>query len=72
MSIRSASLMAGKARIELAATDLLDRNLGVSFTNAAAHAQEERVNRRGRYVLLRFVDDLSGGGPKPGRRVRFG
>ncbi len=62
----SRAFMEGKAQVELVARDLLDRNLGVSYTNTASYIQEERVNNLGRYVLLRFVYNLAGGGPGPG------
>ena len=69
----SRSFMGGKTQVVLVATDLLDRNLGVSYTNTAAYVQEERVNSLGRYVLLRLVYNLSGGGQRPGGRgIRFG
>ena len=64
----SRSVMGGRGRIELVATDLLDRNVGVTYTNTAAYVQESRVNSLGRYALLRFAYDLGGGGP--GRGIR--
>ena len=57
-------LPGGRARIEVEAADLLDRNLGVSTTSTAAYVQESRVSSLGRFVLLRFVYNL--GGERPG------
>ena len=65
----SRSFMGGRARVELVARDLLDRNLGVSFASTASYVQEERVDSLGRHVLLRLVYNLAGG-PRPGG-VRF-
>ncbi|OZC03372.1 TonB-dependent receptor [Rubricoccus marinus] len=61
------TIMQGRGRIELVATDLLDRNLGVTYNNTASYLEEERVSSLGRYVLLRFVYDLAGSGGGPGR-----
>ena len=68
----SRSFMDGRAQVELVARDLLDRNVGVSFTNTPSYVQEERVDSLGRYVLLRLVYNLSSGGPRPGGGIRLG
>ncbi|MEM0962736.1 MAG: outer membrane beta-barrel protein [Bacteroidota bacterium] len=60
------TILDGRARVELEATDLLDRNLGIDFTNAASFVQESRVNTLGRYVLMRFVYNLGASGGRPG------
>ena len=53
-------IMNQKAEIQLVGLDLLDQNLGVNYTNASNFIQEERINSLGRYVMLKFVYNLSG------------
>ncbi len=65
------TILQGRGRIELVATDLLDRNLGVTFSNTASYLEEERVNSLGRYVLMRFVYDLAGSGGGSGGGIRI-
>ena len=65
----SKSVLNDRAQVELVAMDLLNRNVGVTYTNTAAYVQEERVRSLGRYVLLRFVYTLGGSGPGGGMQV---
>lgn len=67
----SRAVMGGQARIELAASDLLDRNVGVTYANTAGAVQESRVRSLGRRVLLRFTYNLSriGGSREAGVRL---
>lgn len=54
------TVMNDRAEVRLVARDLLDRNVGVSYTNASTYVQEEHVDTLGRYVMLQFVYNLSG------------
>lgn len=67
----SRSFLDGRARVELVATDLLDRNLGVTFNNTASYVEEQRVNSLGRYVLMRLVYNLGPAG-SGGSGIRIG
>ncbi|MEL6615190.1 MAG: outer membrane beta-barrel protein, partial [Bacteroidota bacterium] len=58
----SRSFFDGRARVELVATDLLDRNLGVTFNNTASYVEEQRVNSLGRYLLMRLTYNLGASG----------
>ena len=49
-----------KAEVQLVGLDLLDRNLGINYTNTGNYIQEEQINSLGRYVMLNFVYNLSG------------
>ena len=55
----SRAFMGGRTRVELNATDLLDRRVGVDYTATAAFVEEARVETLGRRVLLRLSYDLS-------------
>ncbi len=62
-----------KVRVELAAHDLLNQGLGISYSDTGSFVQEERVSSLGRYVLLKLTYDLGAGGgsaapPGPPRR----
>ena len=59
-------VMKQKGEIQLVGLDLLDRNLGVNYTNSSNFIQEERINSLGRYVMLKFVYNLSGVGQRGG------
>ena len=56
----SRAFMGGRTRVELSATDLLDRTVGVDYTATAAFVEEARVETLGRRVLLRLSYNLSG------------
>jgi len=56
----SRTLFHEKAEIQLVALDLLNKNLGVNFSNTGNYIQEEQVNTLGRYIMLKFVYNLSG------------
>ena len=55
----SRMLMRNRAELQLIGLDLLNRNIGVNFTNTSNSIQEERINSLGRYVMLKFVYNLS-------------
>lgn len=62
----SRTVMDGRVRLQLVARDLLDRNVGVEYTNAGSYIEEERVASLGRYVLLKATYTLSGARPGGG------
>ena len=49
-----------RVEIQLVGLDLLDRNVGVNYTNTGNYIQEEQINSLGRYVMLKLVYNLSG------------
>ena len=53
-------VMNNKAEIQLVGLDLLNRNLGVNFTNTGTYIREEQVQTLGRYIMLKFIYNLSG------------
>ena len=53
-------VMREKAEVQLVGLDLLNRNLGVNYSNTSTYIQEERIQTLGRYVMLKFVYNLSG------------
>jgi hypothetical protein len=58
----SRSLMNNQVQVQLVATDLLNKNLGVNYSNTNTYIQEEQINTLGRYVMLKLVYNLSGFG----------
>lgn len=50
----SRAVLDGRARVHLVASDLLDRGLGVTYTDTASYTEEERVDTLGRRVLVKF------------------
>ena len=53
-------IMGDKAEVQLVGLDLLNQNLGVNYSNTSTYIQEERIQTLGRYVMLKFVYNLSG------------
>ena len=49
-----------RVEIKLAARDLLNRNVGVNYSNTSSYIEEEHVATLGRYVMLQVVYNLSG------------
>jgi hypothetical protein len=64
----SRMLLNDRVELRLEGRDLLDRNVGVDYSNTATYVQEERVNTLGRYVMLRAVYNLAGA-RRPGGMV---
>jgi hypothetical protein len=66
-------LQNNRAQIIIQARDLLNRGVGIDYTNAAGFIKEEQIRSIGRYVLLKFVYNLSpnGGGARGFSRPRF-
>ena len=62
----SRAFMGGRTRVEVSATDLLDRTVGVDYTATPAYVEEARVETLGRRVLLRLSYNLSGAGRRTG------
>ncbi|HMB92481.1 MAG TPA: TonB-dependent receptor, partial [Rhodothermales bacterium] len=58
----SRSLLDNQVQVQLVATDLLNKNLGVNYSNTNTYIQEEQINTLGRYVMLKLVYNLSGFG----------
>ncbi len=58
----SRTLLKEKAELQLVGLDLLNKNLGVDYTNTANYIEESQVNALGRYIMLKFVYNLSGFG----------
>ena len=58
--------MGRRVEVELVAADLLNQNLGVTYSATPAFVQEERVDTLGRYVLLRLGYRLGAKPPGPG------
>jgi hypothetical protein len=56
----SRTLLKERGQIKLGILDILDRNVGVNFTNTGSYIQEERINSLGRYIMLKFVYNLRG------------
>lgn len=54
------TVMNDRAEVVLSVRDLLDRNEGISYSNTSTYIQEEHVASLGRYVMLKFVYNLSG------------
>ena len=63
-------VMSDRVEIKLAARDLLNQNLGVSYNNTSAYIEEERIATLGRYVMLQVVYSLSRLGPRD-RMIRM-
>lgn len=63
----SRMLMANRGQVVLSIRDVLDQSVGVNYSNTATYIQEERIHSLGRYVMLKFVYNLRGGAPRPGR-----
>ncbi len=61
-----------RLELQLSGKDLLNRNLGVNFTNTSTFVQEERIESLGRYVMFRLIYKLSGVGGPGGRGIRIG
>ena len=55
----SRQLLSERAEVELVVRDVLNQNLGVSFTNTGTYIQEQRVVSLGRHIMLRFSYRLS-------------
>ncbi len=62
----SRTLLQERGQLQLVALDLLNKNLGVNFTNTGSYIQEERINSLGRYVMLKFIYNLRGTGRSGG------
>lgn len=64
-----------RLELQLSGKDLLNRNVGVNFTNTSTFVQEERIESLGRYVMFKLIYKLSAtGGPggPGGRGIRIG
>lgn len=55
-----------RLELQLVGMDLLNRNLGINFTNSANFIQEERIESLGRYVMFKMVYKLSTTGGRSG------
>ncbi len=66
-------LQNNRAQIVVQARDLLNQSVGINYTNSAGFIREEQVRSIGRYVMLKFVYNLSpnGGGGRGFGRPRF-
>ncbi len=63
-----------KGEVQFVVFDLLDRNVGINYTNAPGYVQEEQIVSLGRYALVKFVYHLSSSpmqGRGPGRGMRM-
>lgn len=63
----SRTMMNDRAEIKLVGLDLLNKNLSVNYSNTGNYIREEQINSLGRYLMLKFVYNLSGvgtGGPE--------
>lgn len=62
-----------RAQIVIQARDLLNQSVGIDYTNSAGFVRESQTRSVGRYVLLKFVYNLSanGGGGRGFGRARF-
>ena len=49
-----------RAQIKLAILDILDKDIGVNYSSSGSYFSEDRVNSLGRYLIFRFVYNLSG------------
>ena len=69
----SRSLMQNnRAQIVIVARDLLNQSVGIDYVNAAGYISQSKVRSVGRYVLLKFVYNLSAnGGGRRGFGPRF-
>ena len=59
-------LLRDRVEIKLVAQDLLDKNLGINYSNTSNYIQQTQVNTLGRYFMLKFVYNLSGLGRRSG------
>jgi hypothetical protein len=66
-------LQNNRAQIVIQARDLLDQSTGIDYTNSAGFVSETQTRSIGRYVMLKFVYNLSanGGGGRGFGRPRF-
>ncbi|NNE34400.1 MAG: outer membrane beta-barrel protein [Rhodothermales bacterium] len=66
-------LQNNRAQIVIQARDLLNQSVGINYTNSAGFVRESQIRSVGRYVLLKFVYNLSrnGGGGRGFGRPRF-
>jgi hypothetical protein len=62
----SRSLFKDNAQLKLVALDLLDKNVGITYSNASNYIEETHVDTLGRYLMLKFVYNLSGLGGRGG------
>lgn len=62
----SRSLFNDNAELKLVALDLLDKNVGITYSNASNYIEETHVTTLGRYLMLKFVYNLSGLGGRGG------
>ncbi|MEM1096391.1 MAG: TonB-dependent receptor [Bacteroidota bacterium] len=58
----SRTMLRERATLELVGLDLLDQNVGIDFRNQPTFIEETRMNALGRYLMLRFVYNLSANG----------
>jgi hypothetical protein len=65
------TLLDNRAEIQLLGLDLLNRNVGINYSNTGNYIQEEQINSLGRYVMLKFVYNLSGIGNRERGGVHF-
>ncbi len=65
-------LLGDRVEIKLVALDLLDKNLGINYTNSSNYIQQTQVNTLGRYFMLKFVYNLSGIGGRGGNIEMIG
>ncbi|MFK7846663.1 MAG: outer membrane beta-barrel protein [Rhodothermales bacterium] len=66
----SRMVMREKAEIKLVGVDLLNKNVSVNYSNTGNYIREEQINSLGRYVMLKFVYNLSGIGGR-GTGIHF-
>jgi hypothetical protein len=52
--------MNNRIQVQLLALDLLDRNVGVHYSNTNAYVELERISGLGRYFMMKLVYSLSG------------
>ena len=64
------NLFGNRAQVKLVGVDLLDQNVGVNYTNAGTYIEEETVTSLGRYIMLKFVYNLTNVGGDSGVDVK--
>ena len=65
-------LLGNHVEVKLVAQDLLDKNLGINYTNSSNYIQQTQVSTLGRYFMLKFVYNLSGLGGRGGNVEMIG